>query len=459
MKNNIKKILVTGATGHIGYNICLSILEKEIELVVVGRKNESEFRKGFSLPCKYFQWKQPSENLPPFEATDVDVIIHLMGEPLDGGRWSKKRKHLFYSSRINSTKNMVKAIEKRLGRIKLFISASAVGIYGNRGEKTLSEKSRIGEDFLAKLCEDWEYQAKKSSCRNAQLRFGIVLDNDSRSLKKMLPIFENGLGGILSNGKQWMSWIHIDDVVGIVMEIIYKKKYSGEINIVSPEPVRNKDFTKLLAVSLKTMAIFPVPKIALRLMLGEMANVVLSSQKVLPEKAINNNYFFKYKNLEEAFSSIFSWKESSFDRLFLQQQWTPKPLDEVFDFFSNEKNLEELTPPLLSFRVVNKSTENLQEGTKIKYKLKIHGIPTKWTSLITNWNPKKEFADIQIKGPYSKWYHRHLFKPLAEGVLIMDRVVYRLPFAKFGGNTLHWFIRKDIETIFNYRRTKLKEWH
>ena len=458
MKNNIESVLVTGATGNIGYNFCLAALEAKIELIVLGRKKEDEFRKEFSLPCKYFQWKNPSESLPPAEAMDVDVVIHLMGEPLDRKRWTKKSKNELYTSRVDTTRNLVKSINNSLRRIKLLITASAIGIYGDRGEKTLNENSKKDNDFLAKICKDWEQESQNATCRNAQLRLGLVLDNDSRSLKKMLPFFENGFGGTLSNGKQWMSWIHIHDVVEIIMKIIFEEKFEGAVNVVSPEPIRNKKFTQLLAKSLKTIAILPVPKIVLRVLYGEIAGVILASQKVLPEKVLANNYSFKYKNLAEAFASIFDWKESFFDRLYYQKQWTPKNLEKVFDFFSDERNLEELTPPLLNFKVVGKSTKTLKEGTKIDYKLKIHGIPTKWTSLITNWNPKNEFADVQIKGPYAKWFHRHLFKELAEGVLLEDKVVYRLPLSRFGANIIHWLVRKDIEKIFNYRRSKIRNW-
>ncbi len=458
MNRKIKRVLVTGATGNIGYNVCLAILESEIELFVLSRKKESDFRKEFSLPCKYFQWDRPSKTLPPVESMDVDAVIHLMGEPLDGKRWSEQRKLEIRSSRINSTKNMVTAIENSLKRIKVFITASAIGIYGDREEESLNESSTIGNNFLANLCQEWEMEANKSSCRNIQLRFGIVLSNDSTALKKMLPIFENGFGGNLSKGKQWMSWIHIDDVVGIMMKILHDSNLTGKINIVSPSPVRNKEFTKLLADSLKVKAVLPVPKTMLKLLFGEMSTVVLSSQKVLPEKLIKTNYTFKFRNLAEAFESIFYWKESRHDRLYEQRQWTPKSVNEVFDFFSNEQNLEELTPPLLNFKVEGKSTEIIQEGTKIHYRLKIRGIPARWTSLITNWQPKTEFADVQLKGPYAKWYHRHLFRPLSGGVLLIDKIVYRLPLANLGGNIMHWFVRSDIETIFNYRRMKIKEW-
>ena len=459
MNSEIKRVLVTGATGNIGYSVCLAILESEIELFVLGRKNESNFRQEFSLPCKYFQWSNPAECLPPVQAMDVDAVIHLMGEPLDSNRWTEQKKLVIRSSRINSTKNIVNAIENSLERIKIFITASAIGIYGDKADETLTESSIIGNNFLAKLCQELENEAKKSSCRNVQLRFGIVLSNDSGALKKMLPIFENGFGGPLSSGTQWMSWVHIDDVVGITMKTLRDPGLNGQINVVSPTPVRNKEFTKLLANALKVKAILPVPKTALRLVLGEMADVVLSSQKVLPEKITANNYTFKFTNLGDAFDSLFNWKESCHDRLFEQQQWTHKPLNEVFDFFSDEQNLEELTPPLLNFKVEGKSTEKIQEGTKIYYKLKIRGIPARWTSLITNWEPMTQFADVQIKGPYSKWYHRHLFRNLAGGVLLEDKVVYRLPFSRYGGNLLNWFIRKDIKTIFSYRRNIIKEWH
>ena len=187
----------------------------------------------YPLPCKYFQWKNPKMSLPPVGSMEVDAIIHLMGEPLDKKRWTKQRKLEFRSSRIDSTKNIVKAIENSLGRVKLLITASAIGIYGNKGDKTLTENSKIGEGFLAKLCEEWEHEAKKSSCRNVQLRFGIVLDNNSRTLTKLLPIFENGLGGKISTGNQWMSWIHIDDLTDMFIHAIENSSMDGVYNAVS----------------------------------------------------------------------------------------------------------------------------------------------------------------------------------------------------------------------------------
>ena len=163
MNSKIKRVLVTGATGHIGYNICLAILESEIELIVLGRKNESIFRQDFSLPCKYFHWSNPAKSLPTVQAMDVDAVIHLMGEPVAGKKWTEQRKLEIRSSRINSTKNMVNAIENALGRIKVFVTASAIGIYGDKGDDTLTEKSKIGDNFLANLCQEWEQEAKKSS--------------------------------------------------------------------------------------------------------------------------------------------------------------------------------------------------------------------------------------------------------------------------------------------------------
>ena len=147
MKNNIKSVLITGATGNIGYNVCLAVLEANLELNVLGRKKEDEFRKEFSLPCKYFQWENPSGSLPPIEAMDVDIIIHLMGEPLDRRRWTKIIKKELYSSRVNTTRNLVKSINNSLSKIKLLITASAIGIYGDVGENTLNENSKKGEVF------------------------------------------------------------------------------------------------------------------------------------------------------------------------------------------------------------------------------------------------------------------------------------------------------------------------
>lgn len=451
--NKTNKILITGASGFIGTALSKKLLAVGWELVIVGRKSEQEFKKTFSLPCQYYQWENPTLSAPPPEALDVQAIINLMGEPLAGKRWTKERKNLFVESRVQSTRQLVNALNAKRNKLETFISVSAIGIYGDRGNNELDEQSSFENDFLSTLCQDWETEAKRAPCRNVQLRLGLVLSSHGGALSQMVPLFENGLGGRLSSGKQWMSWIHIDDVVNIFLEILSNPLYSGPVNAVAPRPVSNSKFTDELAKALKVKTLLPVPKVALYLSLGEVASMVLASQKVVPNILLKNNYRFLYSDLTSALNSIYAWKLSRDDRLFEEEQWVSNSKLEVFSFFSNEQNLETITPPFLHFKVLNKSTSAIAQGTEIEYDLRIHGIPVKWLSRISIWKPNSEFQDIQIRGPYAKWQHTHLFEDLAGGTLITDKVVYNLPLASFGGNLAQLLIVADIKKIFDYRKT------
>lgn len=302
---DIKKVLVTGATGLVGRAICRALVKQEMELVVLGRREEEVFRRDWNLPCKYYQWKNPAEVLPPREALEVDAVIHLMGEPLAGKRWNRERKKAFRSSRIDSTRNLVQSIREASAPVKVFVSASAIGIYGEGGDQSLTEESGVGDDYLASLCRDWEEEARKAPCRSVQCRLGLVLSPKGGALAEMVPIFKKGLGGPLANGRHWMSWIHIDDVVGAFLRALHDSNYHGPLNVVAPNPVRNREFTRTLARALNVMAVLPAPKIALKIALGEMAQVVLASQKVSPVKLMAQDYTFLHTDLEEALDSLY----------------------------------------------------------------------------------------------------------------------------------------------------------
>jgi uncharacterized protein len=444
-----KKILVTGLVGK---HLCLRLLESGHELVLLGRSSESTFRKTFTLPCRYYQWKYPEKDLPPSESINVDAVIHLAGEPI-AQRWTSRVKQLIRDSRVLSTRNLVSALNTK---VNTFICASAIGIYGDCGDQKLTENSPIAKDFLGQLCQDWENEARKFSGRSAQLRFGVVLSETGGALSKMQSLFEYGFGGHVGRGHQWMSWIHIEDLVGIIVHCLYEST-SGSVNAVSPNPVTNREFSSTLAKVLKTKSWLPSPRLALYAMFGEMSEVILASQKVVPEKIVAAGYEFKYPKLSGALENLFAWKESRLDHLYVQEQWVPQPVDHIFDFFSDEKNLEELTPDFLNFKVLGKSTPQIEKGTRINYKLKIHGVPANWTSEITEWYPGKSFVDVQVAGPYSKWKHKHTFTLLAGGVLMRDEVTYQLPLAPLGGELLLPIVKKDIESIFAYRKEKIQK--
>jgi len=241
-------------------------------------------------------------NLPAAEG--ADAVINLAGASIGGGRWTANRKALLRSSRVDLTEHLVTALARLKSPPKIFISASAIGFYGDRGEESLTEASSSGKDFLSKITRDWEAAAIKAEqfgARTVLARFGIILSKNGGALPQMLTPFKLGAGGKLGSGKQWMSWISLDDAITAIRTAITDANLSGPINIVAPNPARNADFTRALAKVLHRPAILPAPAFALRLALGEMADaLLLSSQRVVPEKLTQQHFKFQYADLESA---------------------------------------------------------------------------------------------------------------------------------------------------------------
>jgi uncharacterized protein (TIGR01777 family) len=241
------------------------------------------------------------------ELESVDAVIHLAGANLSTKRWNKEYKKLLYDSRIISTKKLIEAIKTVERKPKVFITASAIGYYGNRSDEILTEESEAGKDFLANLCNDWEKEAKnveQFGVRSVQIRTGLALSRNEGALKQMLPAFKYFIGGPLGNGKQWYSWLHIEDIVNIYVKALESEILSGPINAVSPNPVTMKKFAKILGDVLHRPSFFSVPKIILLLVIGQVAEVVTSSQRVVPEKLLNSSFKFKFEKLEDALRDI-----------------------------------------------------------------------------------------------------------------------------------------------------------
>ena len=229
-------------------------------------------------------------------------MFHLAGESVGEGRWTAAKKQRIRDSRVIGTRRLVEGLAALEQKPRVLVVASAIGYYGSRGDETLDESSAPGDDFLAQVCRDWEAEARaaeKLGIRVVNTRFGIVLGNGG-ALKKMLLPFKLGAGGRLGNGRQWMSWVHVDDVVGILLAAAIDEQYRGPVNTVAPTPVTNREFTRVLASVLHRPAIFPVPAFGLRLVVGEFAEVLLGSQRVLPKAAQRAGYAFHYPELAEA---------------------------------------------------------------------------------------------------------------------------------------------------------------
>lgn len=448
------KVLVTGATGFIGRELLKVLRDRGYEINALTRDPESS---GIRLPvlCNVFKWDH-SLLEPPLEAFEgVDAVVHLAGESVLG-RWSGPKKEEISRSRILSTHHIVQAFEKLEKKPAVFIAGSATGFYGDRQAIELDESASAGSGFLSTVCQDWEremFAAEKLGIRTVALRTGVVLGSGGGAMSRMLPSFRMCLGARLGDGRQWMSWIHHRDLAELIVHCIQNDSLKGPVNAVSPNPVTNRDFTKAMATALHRPAFLIAPKFLLKTLFGEMGTIVLDSQKVVAKKVEESGFEFIHPTLETALPPICHEATHTIEI----EQWVSDPPEKVFAFFMEPEKYESLTPPFLSFKVHLQTTKEIQEGTRLIYSLKLHGIRFCWQSLITDFEKNKRFSDLQVFGPYSVWHHTHQFIEKDGGTLIRDCVVYRVPLCVPGDIVIHPFVRKDLDKIFTWRRKKMAE--
>lgn len=450
------KILVSGATGFVGRPLCLKLLTLGHDLAIL-TQSKNRIDERFPYPAEVFAWDSSSQNFPEEALQGVDAVIHLAGEPIVGRRWDAEKKQKIYSSRVERSRQIATAVRKS-PQIKTFLSASAIGYYGDRGHEELDENTSMGHGFLAEVCKDWEQavlsELSNSSVRTAIFRIGLVLERQAKIIQQVLTPARLGVLGPIGKGHQWMSWIHREDLINLIVFALENTQVEGILNATAPEPVTNREWTKTISRKFVPWMAPPIPSFALKLALGDMAQLALSSQKVLPMRAQVLGFTFKYPELNSAVEEILQFPDNE---LLIAEQWVPQTLENIFAFFSDEKNLELITPHFLNFHVQSKSTSEIVEGTHIHYKLKLHGLPMRWISEIRKWNPPNLFVDTQIKGPYQNWYHEHSFIKLKKGVLLIDRVYYKLPMGSLGQLVAGSWVDSDVEKIFAYRRKIIRQ--
>ncbi|NOY05419.1 MAG: TIGR01777 family protein [Chlorobi bacterium] len=291
------KVLVSGSTGLIGSALVSLLRSKGYEVIRLVREK--------SLPDENATyWDIPSGHIETKELEGMDAVVHLTGANLSAGRWTEKRKAAFHESRVRATRVLSDALAGLERPPGVFISASAIGYYGNRGSEKLSEDSPSGTGFLAELCRQWEdatNPAKAKGIRVVTARIGVVLSPRGGALKKLLPFFRLGLGGKMGGGAQYMSWISIHDLVRAFQYCLSHEDLCGLVNFVAPNPVTNAEFTRALATACRRPALLPVPGWVLKLMFGEMAEeTILSSARVLPEKLRASGFDFHFPELQKA---------------------------------------------------------------------------------------------------------------------------------------------------------------
>jgi len=299
------RITLTGATGRIGLSIVEALAGRGDDVTVLSR-DPSRARDKLPTIVAVEAWDPKSGPAPADALRGRDAVIHLAGEDV-AQRWSDKAKREIHDSREIGTRNLVAGIEAVAGdRPRTLVSASAAGLYGARGDEPVDEDTPAADGFLAGVVVAWEREARRAEelgLRVALMRNGVVLSPDAGALKKMLPPFKLGVGGPAGGGRQYLPWVHLDDVVGIYVAAVDDDRWSGPFNVVAPNAVTNRDFSKALGRALRRPAVAPVPGFALKLLYGEMSQIVLTGANMVPRRALELGYAFRHPEVDGALTA------------------------------------------------------------------------------------------------------------------------------------------------------------
>ncbi len=300
-------VLVSGASGFVGRHVVDLLLEKGHTVFALSRSAELNQQRWPKV--SWIQWNDAHHVADLKEINKLDAVINLVGEGLDSKRWSNTQKKEIFNSRVDGTKTIFEMLKQHSLRPEVFVSTSAVGIYGHHDSGEILENTPIAKDFLANLCKDWEAVVSENRSqynRYAIIRVGLVLGKGGGMMSKLVPLFKLGLGGKLGNGNFFMSWIHVKDLARAYVAAVEDSSKTGVYNATAPFPVKNAEFTKVLANTVDRPAPFNVPRFALRIAVGEMADYMLKGAKVVPNKLKEEDFHFLYPTIERAIKDVVS---------------------------------------------------------------------------------------------------------------------------------------------------------
>jgi uncharacterized protein (TIGR01777 family) len=458
------RVLVTGATGFIGRAL-IPRLQRDGHAVVAWVRSPASARSLLGAEVELVAAEAAAEGLVA-AIERCDAVVNLAGEPLMGGRWTAARRAVLERSRIAVTEQLVRAMAEAKSRPHVFVSASAVGYYGDRAEEPLTEASCGGDDFLARLCRRWEIAAQDADRLRARvvlLRTGVVLGRAGGALAQMLPPFRWGAGGPLGSGRQYLPWIHLHDLVKIIAVALVDDRYRGPVNAVAPEQATSRSFARALGRALHRPARLPLPALALKVLFGESATVLLASQRVNPRVLRQLQFAFDFSTLDSALEDIVggaavsisparSRPEAAGEARYELRARTviDAPIEDTFAFFSKAANLGMITPAAMSFSIQGQAPP-MAAGAMIDYRVRVGLLPVRWRTRITTWEPGRRFADFQERGPYRLWWHEHTFAADGPRTIMEDRVYYTPPLGIIGRLAHHLYIASTLRRIFQYR--------
>ena len=289
-------VVITGASGLVGGALVNQLRQRGTSVIAVSRNPRAHTALS---GVNWTGWDGLTDAV-----SGAAGVVHLAGEGIVDQRWNKARKAALRDSRIDTTRQVVQAIQEAGEKPAVLVSASAIGYYGNQVERESTESAPAGDDFLAQLCVDWEAESQSAGVRTVNARFGIIMANEGGALPRLLFPFKLGLGGPIGLGRAWWSWIHLDDAVGAILHALEQNHVEGAINLTAPNPVRNSQFSSALGKALGRPALMPVPPLALKLALGEGASVLLASQRILPTRTLDLGYRFKFTDIDSALQDL-----------------------------------------------------------------------------------------------------------------------------------------------------------
>lgn len=460
-------VLLTGATGFLGRPLVLRLMRDGHELTAWVR-DEGAARDALGPEVALVPVGDPES------VRAADAIVNLAGAPIAGKRWTAKRKRELTSSRLDTTRAIVAALDSRKRRV--LVSASASGYYGDRGDARLAETALPGEGFAAELCQQWELAAREANATVAIARFGIVLGREGGALAKLLPLARAGLAGPIAGGAQWVPWVHLDDAVEAIVHLLAHPVPVA--NVVSPAPVRQRDFATAIAHAVHRPAIAPAPRLAMRAILGESASVLTASQRVMPDALLAAGFRFRFASLDAALADIVRAPTVEFQRLtelpdadytrarrpryqLIARSELAAPIEQVFPFFAAAENLQLLTPPAMRFHIESPRPIAMRAQAVIDYSLAILGVPAKWRTVIEKWQPPKGdealFVDAQTRGPYRAWWHEHHFHGEGDKTVMEDVVSYAPPLGPLGAIANRLLVERQLRRIFGYRAAMIRQ--